>query len=217
MSSSELDSYISDWIRIEDHPLFHELKFDGVAPNFRYFRLIERDGNCFYSSFLSQFLENVRLMSDDRYRQLIGVFEEGNKYYEVFRDDRIIYKDFYDTFLRHTQLYRDSDVSISEVSKMDILAMITYMKILTTMEMVSKKEEYQPFLVETSIEEYCKKNVDPLFKAAEHMEIQALANLLKVSITIISVKKETVETNVFGSTGDDLYILHIPNHFEPIK
>lgn len=217
MSSSETDSYIGDWICIEDHPLFHELKFESVTSNFKYFRSTERDGNCFYSSFLSQFLEHIRHMSENGYRQLINIFEESNKYYEALRNDKIIYRDFYDVFLRHAQLYRESRISISKVSKMDILSMITYIKILITVEMISRKEEYQPFLVETSVEEYCRNNVNPLFKATEHIEIHALANLLMVSITVISVKSENAETNVLGSTGDSFYILHVPNHFEPIK
>lgn len=217
MSSSDTDSYISDWIRIEDHPLFHELKFDSVTSNFRYFRSTERDGNCFYSSFLSQFLDHIRLMSENRYKQLVNTFEDSNRYYEALRNDRVIYRDFYDAFIRHAQLYRESSISISEVSKMDILGMITYIKILITVEMISKKKDYQPFLVETSVEEYCRNNVNPLFKATEHIEIQAIANLLGVSITVISVKNDSAETNVLGSTGDPFYILHIPNHFEPIK
>lgn len=217
MSSSETESYISDWICIEEHPLFRELKFDSVTSSFRYFRSTERDGNCFYSSFLSQFLEHIRFTCEDRYSQLINIFENSNRYYENLRNDRTIYRDFYDAFLRHAQLHRESSISISEVPKMDILGMITYIKILITVEMISKKEEYQPFLVETSVEEYCRNNVNPLFKATEHIEIQALANLLGVSITVISVKNDSSETNVLGSVGDTFYILHVPNHFEPIK
>ena len=217
MPTSDLSPYITDWIDIKVHPFRNSLKFETILRNFTHYRSTERDGNCFYSSFLSQLLEHVKFINKNEYTAFCDILEGSNKIYEQMEGDRTVYKEFYNTFIARCQECRGSDLVVDRVSKMDLLGMITYLKILIRVELMSKKDHYHPFLVETSIDEYCQKRIDPLFKDTEHLEIQALANLLKTNIKVLSVTEYTVETNDFGDFDSTLTILHTINHFEPIR
>lgn len=217
MPSSDLSPYISGWVDMKSHPLASFPSFEVVLRDFSHFRSTERDGNCFYSSFLSQLFIYLESINKNEYVAFCRILDESNRLYECIRDGCAVYKDFYDVFLDHVKLSRESHVSIDKVSKMDILGMITYLKILVKVELMSKKEYYHPFLIETCIDDYCQKRVDPLFRDTEHLEIQAIANILRINIKVFSVTEQSTEISEFGEPGPSLNILHTTNHFEPIK
>lgn len=217
MSSSDLVPYISDWIDIKYHPIFSLIKLEKTLQDFSHYRSTERDGNCFYSSFLSQLFDYLKVISKSEYMDFCKILDESNKAYEDIEEDKTVYRDFYDVFVSHAEMCRSSGMSIEKALKMDILGMITYLKILIKVELMSKKDYYHPFLVETCVDEYCQKRVDPLFRDTEHLEIQAISNALKIKIKIFSVTEHNSEVNEFGDPGYCLNILHTTNHFEAIK
>lgn len=217
MVSEDPELYVTDWIDLKNHPLIHDLNFEPILCAFKYFRLVRRDGNCFYSTFVLQILEYAGNIEAAAYERLLEILESANKTYELMRQDTTIYRDFYDVFVGNIEACRKKGFLHDRVTNIDIFGMITYIKILLVVELVARKEDYEPFLVNMSIEDYCQKNVSPFFKEAEHLEIQALANLLKIGIKVISVKHDSVETNLFGDGDNGVVILHTPNHFEPIK
>lgn len=211
------NSYIDGWKSLLEHPLIKDFEFRDLLKNFSCFRNIKRDGNCFYYTFLSQLVEYLRALEDKGYINFERSLVDFNKEYEKIKKEKVIYKDFYEVFLKVIRECRNNSFDIQNASDFDILGAITYIKVLIVTELMSKKSAYEPFLVDIKIEQYCQENIEPLFKETEHLEIQALSNLLKIGVNVFSVRKSGCEKTHFGNEKKFVSMLHTPNHFEPIK
>ncbi|KCZ81500.1 hypothetical protein H312_01078 [Anncaliia algerae PRA339] len=204
--------YVSNKISLIFHPLMCDNSFkekmQSLLNDHKKFRFTTRDGNCFYSSFLANYLQKENLEEKKEY------FTEINlKYKELTKLTSV--DEFFDALVFLFEFTKKEE--LNKASTFDFLSAITYLKILIHYELLSNSSFYESFL-ECSLTEFISSTVSPLYTDTENIHIQALANIAKVKINVYSVRTNNQgERNEFGEGGVVIDILNTPNHFEPIE
>ncbi|RVD91743.1 cysteine protease [Tubulinosema ratisbonensis] len=202
---------VSKELLLKDHflmnnPLF-KIKMTELLTNFTKYRLIKRDGNCFYTSFLVNYLKNEEILEKKEF------FLEINQKYSTMTKTTVV-DEFYESFifLKESLSARD----LSEVSIYEFLSSVTYLKVLIHYELICNEDFYQNF-IEVPLSDFINSKVNPLYIEAEDIHIQALAKLLEVKVNVFSVRNDNQgEKSEFGDGKLEINILNTPNHFEPI-
>lgn len=203
---------ISKIFLLKDHFLMSspdfKIKMTDLLCNHTSFRLVKRDGNCFYTSFLVNYLKKDNFLEKKDFFSLI------NKKYSQITNTTVV-DEFYEAFLYLKEMSANRDCS--EISKYELLSAITYLKVLIHYELISNDSFYQNFL-EMPLTEFINSKVNPLYIVVEDIHIQALAKILGVRINVYSVRSNNKgEVNTFGEGSVNIDVLNTPNHFEPIE
>lgn len=214
------NDFISHPKMLAEHPLTKSTSskmIEDLCQNYTSYRSIKADNNCFYTSFLSTLPLLCSSLPDQEFNTLLNQLSFINEKYELLSGyQSSIFVEFYESFVDFVNVCRiDSTVDISTFEEMNILSMVTYLKMVISTELQSSQEIYQPFIAGMSVPEYCRDNVDPLYADVDYVGIQAFSNALKISIKVFSAdrNKDWVE---FNGDSPSVCLLHHENHFEPI-
>ncbi|KAF7682759.1 Ubiquitin thioesterase otubain-like [Astathelohania contejeani] len=216
---SEKLTYIGEIQKLENHKLRSQTNFNDtfteILKHYSHFRECTRDGNCFYSSALFKFLELVPSLQHKTFDEILEKLQFYNKKIVESGIEEYSFKDFYDAMLANIHASRRKNFDLNDIDDFSFSSMIAYSKLLIATEMRINPEKYKPFILDYSVEEYCKKNVDPFYVEAGHLEIDALVNVLNIGIEVISVENSQYLLQ-FGRKDISISLLYTPNHFEPI-
>ncbi|KAK6089835.1 hypothetical protein P3W45_001183 [Vairimorpha bombi] len=204
--SLDEDHLVSEEKNIKDHEMYTE-KFGKIKS----YRSIKRDGNCMYLSIGIQLINYVR--SHPEFRQKWDSFlEKSIQYFNNMKIEEFTYSDYLETIKNLV----DNDVGFEDLDKYSLYEIIYFLRLVISAEMRNNSSKYEPFLVDMSVSDYCKHNVEPFFSEAGYIEIGALVEILPLNIEVIDIQEQTENcTRVYGIHDDAITIIHTPNHFEP--
>lgn len=200
------DKLVSKKKAIKDHKMYSE-KMGKI----KYYRSINRDGNCMYLSIGIQIIDYVR--SHPEFKQKWDFFlEKSVQYFKNMKIEEFTYSDYLDTIKELV----DSEINFEDLDKYNLYEVIYFLRLVISAEMRNNSSKYEPFLVDVSVPDYCKRNVEPFFAEAGYMEIGALVEILPLNIEVIDIQEQTENcARVYGVHDDTVTIIHTPNHFEP--
>lgn len=203
-------------------------------------RRVRGDGNCFYRGLLFGYLDQLLVM-------LASSKEEGSARKELLRITDIIkgsmndlvevgynefaVETFYDMFIELLE-------QLPTMSRESLLAEFQeggsgdhytwYMRAMTAGYMKSHPDDYFPFIlaegVYADIATFCEKEVEPMGKECEQMQITALTAYLKLGVKIIYVDGHLTggdpNTHAFpteddaAAAGMTVMLLYRPGHYD---
>ena len=218
----ELDSMIKEYDSTEAKGFQEQLK--GLCENYR-IRRVRGDGNCFYRSFLFAYLDKL----------LAGLKDEGSKESaekELERFKGVISKSLqdlvdvgYDEFAVETffDILTEMLENLPSMSREALLDefqeggsgdhITWYMRALTAGYMKSHNDDFMPFIfaegIYADIGTFCVKEVEPMGRECEQVQIMALTQYLGVEVHI---------TYVSGREGEEPITHRMPEgNGEPAK
>ena len=194
------------------------------------FRKIRPDGNCFYRGLLWGSLESaVRSQSLDSYRALLKrvsltCIEEG---YDSFAIEE--FHDLLDEnlglILGHSSLalsIQQMELTFATDASIDGYA-VAFLRCACGAALKKWQEEYMAFLPEpyTSMESFCRNEVDPMNKDADEIHLVALSRLLGLKLSVAYIDgsdSESVKIHQFGEPSSSLHVclLYRPGHYDLI-
>ncbi|WUR03503.1 ubiquitin thioesterase OTUB1 [Vairimorpha necatrix] len=202
----EKSSAVSGKLQITNHEFYSD-KLKSLSS----YREIPRDGNCMYLSISIKILEFFRSKKDQIYKW--ETFTTSLKSYcTKLNIEEFVYIDNLETFsdlINNNTKIEDIDLyTWYEILYIFRLAISTHMRL--------NSEEYQPYIVDMSVEKYCKNCIEPLFMEAGYIEIGALVNIMPINVKMYDTTEESNKYRIYGENEEFIEILHTPNHFEPV-
>lgn len=193
---------------LSEHILYNDAQYGAALHTLRSrsFRKVERDGNCLYLSFAM--LVYPFLSAPAARESFLGttpLFEEAGASAVA-----------YETFIEIISDFLDAGKHIDAVSDEEWIQIIGYLRMAASAYLLMHKEDYESFLSETTIEHYTKQHVDPMGERAGEIEIIALSSLFRYEVHIVQTGTDGRCTTISYGKGDQIMILHTPDHFEPL-
>lgn len=222
--------FVSPPLPIDKHPLYKDPKFSSsfAQTAFRYFSLVKRDNNCFYTSVVFSLLNVVKVMDDDEVGALIGRLSRFRNEVERFNGSTLAFDDFFETFLEeirqeHKFVAVDGEVLDGDYTEIfESCAtgedqsyynyMIALFKLLISTYLKMNSELFAP--VVGNVDTYCKQNIDVFNVDAGDIEISAMSQILGYEIHVTYLEGGYIMKR--GEGKRCINLLYTPAHFEPV-
>jgi ubiquitin thioesterase protein OTUB1 len=127
-------------------------------------------------------------------------------------------EEFYETI--------DSDAEISTLDLSTDLYIITFMRCLTSAYLQTHESDFSPFLADgtySSIADFCRKEVDPMYRESDQLQIMALTLQVGVPVEVHYLdRSEGDSANVIRLPADDfgaptnfqVSLVYKPGHYD---
>uniref|UniRef100_A0A2A4JQ76 Ubiquitin thioesterase n=1 Tax=Heliothis virescens TaxID=7102 RepID=A0A2A4JQ76_HELVI len=173
------------------------LKVKDLSSKYKYIRRTRPDGNCFFRAFSYAYLEH--LLTDK---------SEFDKFYEIAKNSKEILvalgfsqftvEDFYETFMEVVQ--RVGEQAGGSPDSLDSVRaelhdkfnkqgysdyIVVYLRLVTSGQLQTENDFYQNFIEgPRTVTEFCRQEVEPMYKESDHIHIIALSNALNVGVRV---------------------------------
>lgn len=230
-------------------PAYTSNELPGFVPGIQWFstkytflRKVRGDGNCFYRAFLFGYLEMLLILyqsgsagaeaAEAERSRFRGVITQSTQTLIALGYSEISFESFYDVFLELLDELFSMTIdslfeSFQEGGNADYYTW--FMRLLTACSMRKDADRFAPF-IDCDIDEFCKREVEPMGKECEHPQITALSDFLGVRIHIeyldgrnfdetkglnsVSFPDESsVDMEHFGAIGPTT-LLYRPGHYD---
>ena len=204
-----------------------ETKLVNLSRRYQLFRKIRPDGNCFYRALIVGAIEaSIELDVLDRFRDSLRDVAERCKSvgYDSFAIDEFF--ELVDEQIGTLMAEPSSDSRLSTLerifndSSVDGYA-VAFARCACGAALKEWKDEYGAFLPEpySSIDAFCRGEVDPMNKDADQLQVVATARILGVRLSIAYVdESDSEEANIleFGDPSSPLRVCMIyrPGHYD---
>jgi len=223
--------YVSDMVEVirllnEYDDDVYKLKVKDLTNTYKYIRKTRPDGNCFFRAFTFSYFDS-----------LIGDKKEYDRFFPIAKEskDKLVelgfpaftIEDFHDNFM-------DTLVKIGEGMTTEQLLevfndscpsdyLVVYMRLITSGHPQKESHFYSNFIEgDRSVSEFCKQEVEPMYKESDHIHIIALTDAFKVGTRIIYMDRcegGKVTMHDFGMPdGSDesprVHLLYRPGHYD---
>ncbi|CAD7947439.1 unnamed protein product [Amoebophrya sp. A120] len=207
-----------------------------LTKQFSRLRKCRRDGNCFYRSYLfgmmAEMCKNVGFR-----KHIKAILAQSLSYCESAGYDKFALEEMHEEVTEIVDnLFPDDQTGELDISKVEQLFQsddlnypICFARCLTSSFMKHNKDDFLPFLTtHDTVEAFCMSEVDPLWKEADQLQIQALASYFKIPIRIFYLDQSegdacTVHEMLFNESGGGgeedsptavINFLYRPGHYE---
>lgn len=204
-------------------------KIRNLEKDYSSLRRTRPDGNCFFRAFGFAYFESF-ITHPDR--------EELDKFIEITKESvtqlvelgypLVTTEDFYDVFLDLLLRIRDGDIKTSAELQEKFCQqaisdyIVVYFRLITSGYLQLNADTFANFIVEaSSIEEFCKTEVEPMFKESDHVHVVAIASALKVCTRIVYMDRgmsESVNAHDFPEQDPPakprIHLLYRPGHYD---
>lgn len=208
------DDYQSDDI--------YQAKLEDLEKEYAYIRRTRPDGNCFFRAFGFGYFES-----------LIGDKDELDKFIEYTKTSKdeliklglpaVTIEDFFDVFLEVLNQIKHDEIKTSdqlldrfcEQATSDYI--VVYFRLITSGYLQQNAETYTNFIVgSSSIIDFCKTEVEPMYKESDHIHVVAITSALQVCTRIIYMDRGSVNAHDFQdpSPKPRLHLLYRPGHYD---
>ncbi|VVD03305.1 ubiquitin thioesterase otubain-like [Leptidea sinapis] len=207
------------------------LKVKDLSAKYKHIRRTRPDGNCFFRAFSYAYLEH--LLTDR---------QEYEKFYEIAKNSKDILvalgfpqftvEDFYETFmevvLRVGDKAGDSSVSLDGIRNelhdkfnkqgySDYI--VVYLRLITSGQLQTQHDFYQNFIEGMrTVTDFCRQEVEPMYKESDHIHIIALSNALNVCVRVKYMDRgegSQVIAHDFPEGSKPLvHLLYRPGHYD---
>lgn len=196
---------MAELLPVSKHPLNANPKYEEAIKSLKekYYRECKRDGNCLYSSVALLILP---LLRDEEFR---SVFYGFTKEFEEMDVSSAVYECYIMSIEEIVE-----NASVGTLDAEDLTVFVAYLRLICSTHAKMNEEKYHSF-VDADLKRYCAEYIDPMDQRAGSFEAAILADALKLRITIISVAEDKNFHTSFGE-GQEVKVLHTPDHFEPL-
>ncbi|WWC71960.1 uncharacterized protein I206_105919 [Kwoniella pini CBS 10737] len=201
------------------------------------------DGDCFYRSFTLAYLVRILHSSDPQLEANIAyeAIQRALPAMEEVNFQKDLYEEFLDPLLVLIRSFAEGgdDSTSTEYGIVQALqdpersnCIVVALRLITSSYIRTHSELFSPFLLSPttflplSTDEFCKSEVEPCGKEADHAQIMALAESLNIGIRIAYLDKSDLSTSdainwvEFGKDtteqGRPLTLLYRPGHYDVV-
>lgn len=206
-------------------------KVEDLKVNYSSIRKTRPDGNCFYRAFIFSYFES-----------LIGNEQEQQRFLELCRDTRkgildvlgfpdFTIDEFYEYFYEIITMIVSNKISNSEqlLAELDLPAVydniVVYLRLLTSYYLQKESEFFTNFIEGCGpIADFCKREVEPMYKESDHIHIIALSSVFDVTVRIVYMDRGAggkVNEHDFSSFKAEgpckparVHLLYRPGHYD---
>lgn len=207
----------------------YQNKISKLEKDYAFLRRTRPDGNCFFRAFGFAYFES--LLSDPNQEELDNFI----LYTKQSKEDLIklglpsvTIEDFYDVFLEVLVTIKEKQIETSE-QLLDRFCnqtvsdyIVVYFRLITSGYLQRNEEKFANFLVGTSsVIDFCKTEVEPMYRESDHIHVVAITSALKVKIRIIYMDRADGSLNAHDfpehqdrPTECTVHLLYRPGHYD---
>ena len=210
--------------QLKEEAIFQS-KLSHIGEIYKSFKSIRPDGNCFYRATFVGLIQNfvnqgIVNQSKDFFESI--AVECKSEAYDSFSIDEFqeSLNEQLDYLIEQPdpQTFLDTEMLADPSVDGYIMA---FMRCACGTALKKWSEEFTAFLPEpyTSIQAFCRSEVDPMYRDADHLQVAALSKILHTTIRIVYLDKSPgEEANIinFGDESNDctVHLLYRPGHYD---
>ncbi|EIJ94122.1 ubiquitin thioesterase protein OTUB1 [Nematocida parisii] len=176
-------------------------------------RLIKRDGNCFYYSIIFLMLEHYSTPAQAA--ELIQNFNRINNALVLDGVEDYLVNEFSDPIMSVLKAVGNNETTgLEALDNIFWNYSVAYFRLITSMRIKKHTDEFTDFIVDSSIEEYCSKNIEAINQYAGELEMIAITKALSISFDIIWIEKERNDHFTRGDGEKIGTLLFMADHFD---
>ncbi|KAG1651552.1 Ubiquitin thioesterase OTUB1 [Nymphon striatum] len=203
----------------EDDSVYH-LKAVDLAHKYKYMRKTRPDGNCFYRGFIYSYFE--RLLSDKEEFERIKTVLSGSKdeltsngFPKFAVDD--FYEPFDEMLIKIGSGVSENELltAFNEQATSDYI--VIYLRLITSCHLKKNSDFFSNFM-EIDLVDFCRQEVEPMYKESDHVHIIALTEALNVCVCIQYMDRGEgghVNAHTFPEGNQpSIHLLYRPGHYD---
>lgn len=191
-------------------------EMQDIMKSYGKYRECIRDGNCLYTSYAIALTDLLSIEGTPLLDKIVDVFERINLMLQKRNIDELGYVGFYESFVSILSDAVRKQQNIESIPLYSWYDCVAYLRLVTSCEIRSNPDKYQPHIADMDVDKYCTLFVDPFYKEAGYVEICALSNSIPVNIHVVDPNRSKHSIDSYGDHPVGLSILYTHNHFEPI-
>lgn len=210
----------------------YQKKIENLQESYDSLRRTRPDGNCFFRAFGFAYFESLLSDADQSELDRFIAFTKTSKDELVKMGfPSVTIEDFFDVFLEVLTNIKEGHIKTSD----DLLArfcdqatsdyIVVYFRLITSGYLQQNEETFTNFIVgHPSIVDFCKTEVEPMYKESDHIHVVAITSALQVCARIIYMDRgssaDSVNAHDFPEQPRDhptkprIHLLYRPGHYD---
>lgn len=214
----------------------YQRKIENLEKDYSHLRRTRPDGNCFFRAFGFAYFESLLNSGDDNDRANRDELDKFIKFTKTSKDELIklglpsvTIEDFYEVFLEVLLNINDGTIQTSEqllerfCDQTTSDYIVVYFRLITSGYLQQNADTFANFIVGTSsIIDFCKTEVEPMYKESDHIHVVAITSALKVCARIIYMDRGSMADSVNAHDFPEqdppakprIHLLYRPGHYD---
>uniref|UniRef100_L7M4G7 Ubiquitin thioesterase n=1 Tax=Rhipicephalus pulchellus TaxID=72859 RepID=L7M4G7_RHIPC len=200
----------------------YQQKVKDLRSKYSHIRKTRPDGNCFFRAFSFAYLESL-LNDKEEYTRFKKVAENSKEDLVSLGFQRFTIEDFHDTFMDVLKRI-ENNISLEDLLKIfndqgysDYI--VVYMRLLTSGQLQKEASFFESFIDgQRTVQEFCKQEVEPMYKESDHIHVISLTRNLGVGVRIEYMDRGLggkVNTHDFPEDREPrIHLLYRPGHYD---
>lgn len=207
----------------------YQKKIQYLEKDYEFLRRTRPDGNCFFRAFGFAYFES--LLNNDNQDELdkfIKLTEASKDMLIKLGYPAVTIEDFYDVLLEVIVSIKEKQIENSEQLLERFCEqtisdyIVVYFRLIASGYLQQNEDKFANFLVgASSIAEFCKAEVEPMYKESDHIHVVAMTSALQVPIRIIYMDRADGSLNAHDfpepqdhPTKSRVHLLYRPGHYD---
>ncbi|XP_011563572.3 ubiquitin thioesterase otubain-like [Plutella xylostella] len=207
------------------------LKVKDLTSKYKHIRRTRPDGNCFFRAFSYAYLENL-LTDKTEYEKFYEIAKNSKDILVALGFSQFTVEDFYETFMEVVQRVGEQAAGaegalpaaraelhdrFNKQGYSDYI--VVYLRLVTSGQLQTQHDFYQNFIEgPRTVTEFCRQEVEPMYKESDHIHIIALSNALNVGVRVKYMDRgegSQVIAHDFPEGAKPLvHLLYRPGHYD---
>ncbi|KAL5269026.1 hypothetical protein ACHWQZ_G002748 [Mnemiopsis leidyi] len=197
-------------------------KIEHLTKSYSKIRRVRGDGNCFYRAYAYTLFDACKRDAALRDR-VFKKLDTTLAWLVQLGMPSFTTEDFHDTFVETLKNHCDSGTydSLMETFNNDGMSnyLVVYVRLLTSGQLQQDSDEYLPFVegLYKDMKEFCDKEVMPVDREADHLQIKALTECLSFPLKLVYVDRSEggpTELVIPDGSSPDVSLLYRPGHYD---
>lgn len=215
----------------QDDDEVYQSKISNLEKDYIHLRRTRPDGNCFFRAFGYAYFESLLLddPNQDEIDRFIKVTKNSKDELIELGLPSVTIEDFFEAFLEVLTSIKDGTINTSdqllekfcEVTTSDYI--VVYFRLITSGYLQKNADTFTNFIVgASSIVDFCKTEVEPMYKESDHIHVVAITSALHVRTRIIYMDRgsqaDSVNAHDFPEQDHPenprVHLLYRPGHYD---
>lgn len=205
----------------------YQNKINKLQDTYGSLRRTRPDGNCFFRAFSFAYLETL-INDEEETDRFIKLTQQSKEELVQLGLPQFTIEDFYDVLLDVLNRIKNKSVDDSdkllkvfyEQATSDYI--VVYLRLITSGYLQRNADTFANFIVgDISILDFCKTEVEPMFKESDHIHVVAITSALDICTRIVYMDRGTADlANTHDFPDQDLpkkpriHLLYRPGHYD---
>lgn len=200
----------------------YQQKVKDLRSKYRNIRKTRPDGNCFFRAFSFAYMESL-LNDKNEYARFKNIAVHSKEALVSLGFQRFTIEDFHDTFMEVLKKIEEN-IAVDDLIKVfndqgysDYI--VVYMRLLTSGQLQREESFFSSFIDgERTVQEFCKQEVEPMYKESDHIHVISLTRNLGVGVRIQYMDRGVggkVNAHDFPEDKEPrIHLLYRPGHYD---